>query len=186
MVDEIVKAYVCFVGKECSLSSQRERTYELLRFASNEVFSLNDFNIYKDKNGKPYTDEFCFSVSHTQCAVAVALSSSSVGIDVELSSSKVLRVAKKIFARGVEVDYEKLDETTAAKFWTRKEAVFKAHGGAMFRPESICECGLSVVTDKIDFGEEVLCVSVAGEFACVELTVMNEDRNVIDVRRLTQ
>lgn len=184
MGKESVRAYVRFVDGGETLECQRRYAYELLSLAVKETFSVDSFEVYRDDNGKPYTNDFCFSVSHTECAVAVALSLSNVGIDVERVSGRALRTLKKVGLRSGIAEYDLSDVTIATELWTKKEATFKANGGVSFRPENVRERDAHVVTDKIGFCGGVLCVSVAGEFNGVEIIVLSKGGRMIDVRTL--
>ena len=66
---------------------QKLYAHLLLKALLYKKFGINPFDVrlLKTQSGKPYieTHEICFNVSHTEGAVAVALSETEVGIDIE-------------------------------------------------------------------------------------------------------
>jgi len=88
-----------------------------------------------DENGKPYLANFPqqISLTHSFDYVAVILSDhGEVGIDLELVSPKILRIARK-FMRDEELEFmEDLDDESKVNHlyacWCAKEAVYKLQG----------------------------------------------------------
>ena len=86
---------------------------------------------YND-NGKPYlvsSSEY-ISVSHTQCCIAVAISSRPIGIDVERIATKVLALKEK-FLSVSEISASTLANATLPKdLYSRNETKFTSIGDA--------------------------------------------------------
>jgi 4'-phosphopantetheinyl transferase len=87
-----------------------------------------------DDYGKPYflDNSAHFSVSHTNNYVALLLSQTPCGIDIQTYSPKIARIATK-FINAIEEDYLiGLNQTDYTAFlhvyWSAKEAVYKAYG----------------------------------------------------------
>ena len=82
---------------------------------------------YND-NGKPYlvsSSEY-ISVSHTQCCIAVAISSRPIGIDVERIATKVLALKEKFLSVS---EIQSIDSNKelihTLLLWSAKESIFK-------------------------------------------------------------
>ena len=104
--------------------------------------SINYLKIEKNENGKWVADGINFSLSHSGEAVAVALSSGAVGIDIEpIFAVKNENIAKRILTEGELCEFCSLPEDQGREYlirkWTAKEAAFKASDEPTFRPESI-------------------------------------------------
>lgn len=84
------------------------------------------------ENGKPYIEnysDFNFNISHTSGAIAIAISDSPVGIDIEKIRKADFRVAKRFFTEK-ENEYIKAQnsDTRFFEIWTKKEAYIKKNG----------------------------------------------------------
>ena len=80
--------------------------------------------------GKPYligTPDFCFSLSHTDGAVALAVSPIAVGADIERLREAPRGVAARFFTRE-EQAYCAASDAHFFEIWTRKEALAKRSG----------------------------------------------------------
>lgn len=81
------------------------------------------------EHGKPYLAEHpeieC-NLSHTKGLVACAISEQPVGVDVEQSSRKALRVAARFFTPCERAAVQ--SNADAVRIWTRKEALLKRDG----------------------------------------------------------
>lgn len=103
--------------------------------------SILDFEISKNKNGKPFieNDSLKFNISHTKDTCAFLFSEiGEVGVDVEKlnSNKRCLQIAKRFFNHE---EYEyllSLDEIGIQKeffdMWTKKEALVKCLGSQMY------------------------------------------------------
>jgi len=87
----------------------------------------SDFDLYYDANGKPHlNDRKSISISHSHTFSAIAISSKSIGLDIEQVREKIL----KISSRFMDVSHlENLSESEKIKkatvVWGIKESIFK-------------------------------------------------------------
>lgn len=158
-----------------SLKAQKEKycAWKLLEYAFLHASGkkMEEISFTKLANGKWECDFCYFSLSHSHNAVAVALSDSPVGVDIEkLAPIKNPKgVAKKILTETETQEYGRLAlcENAANEFlletWTKKESLFKTGEYPQFIPNRI-ETGLeSVCTRKICVAEEEYFLSVANK-----------------------
>lgn len=154
----------------------------VLEAACKELGVKHDEVIFStDANSKPYlsnSSSFYFNISHTNAAVAVAISSKPVGIDIELIKNvdendlkefKALKIAKKMF---LPHEFEYIIEQphkTGERFyeiWTKKEAYAKYIGTGIFGKENIMR--FDVLNRNLDIQIDTLFIerwvmSVCGE-----------------------
>ena len=146
--------------------------WKLLEYALFHAFGkrIEEIAFAKSAQGK-WTCDFChFSLSHSENAVAVALSDSPIGIDIEQIKPVKNRekVAKKILTEAELEEYQRLsiNETQANAFlleiWTKKESVFKRGGIASFIPNRICS-GETTQTKKVFLADKEYFLSVTGK-----------------------
>lgn len=146
--------------------------WKLLEYALFHAFGkrIEEIAFAKSAQGK-WTCDFChFSLSHSENAVAVALSDSPIGIDIEQIKPVKNRekVAKKILTEKELEEYQRLsiNETQANAFlleiWTKKESVFKRGGIASFIPNHIC-AGETTQTKKVLLADKEYFLSVTGK-----------------------
>lgn len=116
---------------ESSRASSLCALYELYCLLEKNGIGASNFEIKKTSNGKPYfvNSDICFSISHTHHKYAVAISDTSVGIDIEdkiLTKEKMQSIAKRYFAKD-EIEYA-YDRDSFLRVWTFKEAYAKMKG----------------------------------------------------------
>lgn len=114
----------------------------------------NKTAISRTENGKPYFVNYPnlhFNISHSGSAIAVAFSSSPVGIDIEVIRDINLSVAKRFFNKS---DYGELcsleSENADIRFlelWTQKEANLKMQGLTLKDISSVLP--VNTVTERI-------------------------------------
>lgn len=126
-------------NNDSKVTRQRCAGYGLLHFALQDRWGLDeDFsNITISPNGKPYSDKYKFSISHSGDLVCVAISEEEVGIDIEriTLNRRWERLSRRILTLE-EQDMCK-DDKTMTVLWTKKEAVFKLQGEKIFNPSKI-------------------------------------------------
>lgn len=87
----------------------------------------SDFDLYYDSFGKPHLmDGKCISISHSHEFSAIAVSTHSIGIDLELVKEKILKIASRFMdVSHLEnlSDTEKIQKATV--IWGIKESIFK-------------------------------------------------------------
>jgi 4'-phosphopantetheinyl transferase len=119
--------YRLFNGKrDCTLS------YLLLCQALKEEYGITDKPTFViSEHGKPSLLEFPeihFNLSHCNNAIACAISSSPIGIDVETLERKISGSLIKHTMNEEEQEEIRKDPDKFFRFWTQKEALVKLHG----------------------------------------------------------
>ncbi len=113
----------------------------LLTYALMESFGLLNLpKMTEGEHGKPVLKdhpEIFFNLSHCQAAVACAVSTGEVGIDVEESKVGIARIAKRYFSEreNARIAAEKdqaVREIFYRRIWTLKEAYGKYTGRGLF------------------------------------------------------
>jgi len=86
-------------------------------------------NCLKDKYGKPYLDNSPenISISHSGNLVAACISDFKTGIDIQIVSDKINRIKYK-FLSEEELKICADDFISLNRYWTAKEALYKAYG----------------------------------------------------------
>lgn len=98
-------------------AEERRGTAELLKCMLGKAV-----DIQHNEDGKPFIENHHISISHCKGYVAILLSDHhEVGIDIELRSDRVLKIASR-FLREDE-SYDKTDDILEA--WCAKEAIYK-------------------------------------------------------------
>ena len=128
-------------------SEERKRKVDRFRFESDKCLSLGvelllryamkqagrPFSYFYDPLGKPHTENGFISLSHADGMVAVAVSDTEVGCDIERVRPVDIRLAKRFFAPA-EADAiasaEDKDDLFF-RYWTLKESFMKATGQGM-------------------------------------------------------
>lgn len=102
--------------------------------------NIDEIAIVTDEMGKPHIaghPEIHFNISHTDNLIAIALSHTEVGVDVQTELCPKIKIAKRFFT-AQECDYiYSDDENTAKRFteiWTKKEAYIKCSGIGLRTP----------------------------------------------------
>lgn len=87
----------------------------------------SDFDLYYDAQGKPYLkDEKCISISHSHQFSAIAVSTHSIGIDLELVKEKTLKIASRFMDVSHLENLSEIEKTQKATvIWGIKESIFK-------------------------------------------------------------
>ena len=149
---------------------KREKYYvwKLLAYALEHSFGMKmgQMAFTKDENGGWHTEKVYFSLSHSQDALAVAVSRAPVGVDIE-GKNHIYHDAmpQRIMTAKELAEYEALPENEKQDFflklWTVKEAIFKYSGADAFRPEKLEAASFSHKTMESIVGETTCLWSVA-------------------------
>ena len=119
--------------------AQKAGVWRLLETGLSHAFGLElrELAPTRASNGKWTCPQCYFSLSHGGNSLAAALSQETVGVDLEELPNK--KLSQKLYDKIVCGQEKKCeaDERTIAALWTKKEALFKRDGGAVFRPERI-------------------------------------------------
>ncbi len=103
---------------------------------------IRELSFRRTHAGKWTSDKYAFSISHTEGAVAVAVSNAAVGVDLENATAFTARHAQTLPAlcRDTLTERERAACPDALSFlglWTRKECLFKHHGKGRFSPRKL-------------------------------------------------
>ncbi len=145
---------------------QKYAVWKLLCFALNDALSvdINKTDIHKDKSGKWLCSDCCFSMSHTDGLVAVAVCKSPIGVDTERLDRDVKpEVFRNIMNKSEAKIYsDTVDKCEMIKLWTKKECVFKRLCESTFDPRKIDTLTEPIKTFSIDKFGVALSVSFDG------------------------
>jgi len=133
---ERVKKFRFDIDRKLCLYSELLVRYQACR----ELGIPNEKIIFeRNKNGKPFLlsyPEFQFNISHTRNAIAVAISNSEIGVDIESIKPNDLAIANRFFTLS-EQDYITSHDNPDYAFyevWTKKEAYIKYIGTGLSTP----------------------------------------------------
>ncbi len=152
-----------------TMRRQRYYVWKLLEYALRNSFGLQPETIRfsVDENGKWTCPDCYFSLSHSKAAVAVAVSHSPIGVDIESYDRTVTPgLHRKVLTDAELKEYDRLDKGQQPQYllekWCAKESLFKATGGKQFSPRRI-ECQEGVRTGIVHNSTPPICCAVAGE-----------------------
>ena len=100
-------------------------------------YKIANLDISKQNNGKWICKDCCFSISHSNGVVAVALSKEEIGIDIESVENIANKFCDKdVFEKFLKRTLNKKDTKPKGfleftKLWTKKESIYKAQGRAV-------------------------------------------------------
>ena len=133
--DELVKK-----TKNDSLKLQRHSVWRLLEYALRDALGIdiNSLN-FKNERGRWTADGVCFSLSHADSLVAVAVSLGAVGVDIEkIKPPHSASMPNRILTDTELREYNALPEAEKDAYiiakWSMKEALFKRSGLYVFVP----------------------------------------------------
>lgn len=152
-----------------SLKLQKISSWNLLSDILKDSFDMDmaQLTFSKNDNGKWLCDKVCFSISHCNELVAVAISKHPCGVDIEkdIDGRFNSALAKKILTPREFDEYITLHDAVKNKFvlekWTQKESIYKMNGIGGVAPKSICTNDYPVETRYIGFRSDTYCVSVS-------------------------
>jgi hypothetical protein len=121
-----VRIFTSDVGNFCHDKKQiSAAAYALLSYAVAQTWGRPCPEIVRDNAGKPSfigDTGMCFSISHSQSRVLVAVSQAPVGVDVEVHRQVRPDLKKRIFSPQMQENFNFFEG------WTVREAVFKLTG----------------------------------------------------------
>ncbi len=124
-----------------SVKRQKYFAWRLLEYALQNSFgiALENTDIHKAENGQLVLKDRYVSLSHSKDAVAVAVSSRPVGVDIELIAPfKHMGLERKLLTENEMLRFEKLEQGQQQEYllkkWTAKESEFKRKGEKLFLP----------------------------------------------------
>ena len=157
-----------------SAKIRRYWVWKLLERAAGQSFSLSLSDLsFRYRDGVWTCREFCFSLSHSQNAVAVAVSRSPVGVDLEHAGAFAVRfsdperlrqAARRICTEQELPQIREPDDLLA--LWTKKESIFKRQSGGTFSPGRIPADSFPTITRAVELPERYLlslCADMPGQ-----------------------
>ncbi len=134
---EQINRYYFNVDKKLSLYADL-----IVRVIACKTFGLTnkDIDFFKSEYGKPNLNNylnFHYNVSHTRNAIAVVVSDSQVGVDIEKIREAEFKIVNRFFTQP---EIEFIDNTVAESkkqfyiVWTKKEAYIKYIGKGLYIP----------------------------------------------------
>ncbi len=134
---EQINRYYFNVDKKLSLYADL-----IVRVIACKTFGLTnkDIDFFKSEYGKPSLNNylnFHYNVSHTRNAIAVVVSDSQVGVDIEKIREPEFKIVNRFFTQP---EIEFIDNTVAESkkrfyiVWTKKEAYIKYIGKGLYIP----------------------------------------------------
>lgn len=138
---------------------EKYAVFKLFEYALKDTFK-EDFSskAYKDTNGKWKIDGVEFSFSHSDGVVAVLISDTVCGVDLERVDRFINKDNLSIKLVGKIIEKEEL-----SKLWTKKESVFKSLNEKRFIPEKINIEDKVIKTIFQDFFGKKYCISACGD-----------------------
>ncbi len=147
---------------------QKYFIWRLLYYALEHSFGLcgKNLNFVKESYGGWSAGDISVSLSHSENALAVAVSRTSVGIDIEhVHSTNVEKIAKRIMTAEELLEFEctpaEQKNERIIEIWTAKEAIFKSKKISTFIPKKIDTLSGSFRTNKIIICDEKYICSIA-------------------------
>lgn len=147
---------------------QRYGVWKLLERALMRTFGLKieDCSFERLPSGKWACDKCCFSLSHSHDALAVAISKSSVGVDIELIEEPKAKIAARLLSDSELHHYLSLNAQEQAdyliKCFTQKESMFKRSNDTVFNPKSLV-ADSTVKSRHVNIGGKEYWLSVAND-----------------------
>lgn len=144
--------------------------WKLLCYALKESFDIDEenANLVKQSHGGWSAGDIFVSLSHSDHMLAVAVSASPVGIDVE----RVRRLHSKSIAERIMTEKELLSfyaseteerEMRLFEIWTAKEAIFKTKGLNAFIPRECDTLSAQLKTDSMVIDSEKYVWTLASD-----------------------
>ena len=147
------------------LKLQRYYVWKLLEYALHHSLGLemNNLHFSRTETGKWICEECFFSLSHTQDAVAVAVSGKPVGVDLECTDRLIRpNLAEKILTPEEKLQLSQQDlDRNLLKMWCAKESLFKADSAPVFCPHKLPADRAKV--QILHLGEKTYCLAVAAD-----------------------
>ncbi len=161
---------------------QKYYVWRLLEYAFMRTFGykISTLELHKNEHGKWETPQCFFSLSHSGNALAVAVSRTPVGVDIEKINGQKTQFLEKILTEK-EREQLCLEENKTAflvRRWSEKESIFKTLNEARFAPAKIQTGEHSVSSSTVEIAGEEYVLSVATEYLdkvrCIQKTDLIE------------
>lgn len=151
---------------------KREKYYvwKLLCYALERSFGMRNerLRFKKESCGAWSVQDAEISISHSEGALAVAVSRAPVGIDIEaIRSPKSEKIVERVMTSAEEELYNAAPEGERdeefIRIWTAKEAMFKSEGSSTFDPKKYDSANAKLRSECVTVGEKNYIWSVATE-----------------------
>lgn len=156
-------------ASDLELRRQRYFVWRLLEYAVERTFGkrLRDLAVCREPDGAWRVSDMEISLSHTSGVVAVALSRSAVGVDIEREvGERVEKFAERILTDREKNEYFVLEDSKRRAYltrkWSEKESLFKMKRGDAFSPSGT-DTASGVWSKSIDLMGDGAVISVASE-----------------------
>lgn len=131
---------------------------------------ISSARLTRSNGGKWISPYFYLSLSHSKDALAVAVSTHPVGVDVEgLIEPRAQTFAVRVLNSAEYEQYTQLDEESKTMFltrcWTLKESDFKRSNDTAFIPAAHTTVSADGFTDFIKINDRRYCISVSSELS---------------------
>lgn len=153
-----------------AIKREKYFAFRLLCHAFARSFGLGEAEIpfKKESCGGWSAGKYFLSISHSQNALAVAVSRAPVGVDIErVYAPRAEEMARRFLTERELALFEAAEQSKREevwiKLWTAKEAAFKAKQKPYFKPAETDSTKENVYTDLLSFGGELYAWSVAAE-----------------------
>lgn len=151
-----------------AVKRQKYAVWKLLEYALKRTFGydIRKLTFVKGDNGK-WTSSACeFSLSHSNNAVAVALSRRSVGVDIEAVAAVRDELSARILTEAELATYSALSadkQEYLSRKWTEKESLFKKFNEKNFCPSKIDVSGQNLRTERLTVDGSEYFLTVASD-----------------------
>lgn len=156
-------------AQNIKVKKQKYFVWKLLEHAIEDTFGLDikDLKIEKKDSGKWVCDKCYFSLSHSEDIVAVALSNSEVGVDIERIRPIKESAIIKTLTDSEKEQLSKITPSARQRFllekWSQKESIFKFSNQENFLPSKIDTSKASVLSKFVILDNKELVLSIASE-----------------------
>lgn len=129
--------------------------------------NADEIEFFKEPSGKWTADKIHFSLSHSKNALAVAISSSPVGVDIEKIISANSNLAIKILNDSELIEFNSIPEREKSDYlilkWTQKESIFKSLNESVFSKNLFSLNNGKLFSQKVELKNEFYYLSVYNE-----------------------
>ena len=164
---------------------QKYWSWRLLDAALRRAFGKDSdgMGVYRSQYGGLSADGVFISLSHTDSACAVALSSEAVGVDIERTDRRGVAKLADRYLTGGELGVWKRErpedgERAFLRIWCAKEAAFKSEYSDAFAPSKLDSTLYPVRICEIKIGEVphivALCSELHGSSGICEIDLLSE------------
>ena len=157
--------------KSSMVKDQKYYSWKLLEQAMTECYGLDMSESGMRKDCSKWCSDKCeFSISHSGNVVAIALSESSVGLDIEKHD---LERFAKIRNRMLHTNEQEVSDDNLCKLWTIKEAIFKKSNKKFFDPAKIDTTNQKSISKIIVMDDKEFWLSVVSDEKDIDFVVLD-------------